>query len=158
MRETWGGDGRVGAAGLARLAIHVPGGWCLFGCMTSEAGRKRRGAEGLRVYHLALGLASQVDEILEAVHCRRGLADQLRRAADSVVLNIGEGAAHFSPGRKLYHYQTAHGSAAECIAALTLIAQRHRHPAAHRARNTANMISTMLMGMIQTQEKRRSEE
>jgi hypothetical protein len=41
------------------------------------------------------------------------MADQLRRSAESIVLNIAEGAGHYSPGRKIYHYQLARGSAGE---------------------------------------------
>jgi four helix bundle protein len=52
------------------------------------------------------------------------MADQLRRSAESIVLNIAEGAGHYSPGRKIYHYHLACGSAGECIAALTHLYRR----------------------------------
>ncbi len=47
----------------------------------------------------------------------RDLADQLRRAATSVVLNLGEGARSMK-GNKPKHYAIAHGSAGEVRAAL----------------------------------------
>jgi len=47
----------------------------------------------------------------------RDLADQLRRAATSVVLNLGEGARSMK-GNKPKHFAIAHGSAAEVRAAL----------------------------------------
>jgi four helix bundle protein len=77
------------------------------------------GPERLRVYQLALMFACQMDRALREVGCGSALSIQLVRAAESIILNIAEGAAHFSPGRKRYSYQIAHGSAGECIAALT---------------------------------------
>jgi len=47
----------------------------------------------------------------------RDLADQLRRAASSVVLNLGEG-QRSAKGNKQKHYAIAHGSANEVKAAL----------------------------------------
>ena len=51
--------------------------------------------------------------------CQRGrryLADQLRRAATSVSLNIAEGAGEFSPDEKSRFYRMAKRSATECAA------------------------------------------
>jgi four helix bundle protein len=112
------------------------------------------GPERLRVYGLALSLAGQVESLLSEARCSTSLADQLQRAADSVVLNIAEGSAHFSPGRKLYHYQTAHGSAAECVAALTRLRAQNPNLNIFRARTTADMISGMLVGLIHAQQAR----
>jgi four helix bundle protein len=47
----------------------------------------------------------------------RALADQLRRAATSIALNLAEGAQSLK-GNKPKHYAIAHGSAAEVRAAL----------------------------------------
>ncbi len=114
------------------------------------------GPERLRVYHLALKLVALVDRIAEDRSIARSILDQLRRAAESVVLNIAEGAGHFSPGRKIACYQIARGSAAECAAALTILKQRHSSPLIDEARRTANMICTMLTSLIHRQEKRRT--
>ena len=46
------------------------------------------------------------------------LADQLRRAATSVVLNIAEGAGEFSKPEKARFYRIARRSATECAAVL----------------------------------------
>jgi four helix bundle protein len=114
----------------------------------------RYGAERLRVYDLALDLASQVDGVLGGRVRSRSIGDQLRRAADSVILNIAEGAAHRTPGRKAWHYRIANGSAAECIAALTRLHRRKPSPSLTHARRTANMICVMLAALIRTQEPR----
>ena len=45
------------------------------------------------------------------------LADQMRRAASSITLNLGEGAG-CSGGRRRQHYEIAHGSAREVKACL----------------------------------------
>jgi four helix bundle protein len=47
----------------------------------------------------------------------RDLADQIKRAASSVVLNLGEG-QRSEKGNKRKHYAIAHGSASEVRAAL----------------------------------------
>ena len=47
----------------------------------------------------------------------RSLADQLRRAATSVALNIAEG-NHSDPGNRKARFFTAKGSASEAISAL----------------------------------------
>ena len=49
----------------------------------------------------------------------RDLADQLRRAATSVALNLSEGSQSLK-GNKNKHYSIAHGSAAEVRAALEI--------------------------------------
>jgi four helix bundle protein len=49
----------------------------------------------------------------------RDLADQMRRAASSVVLNLAEG-QRSTKGNKHKHYSIAHGSANEVKAALEL--------------------------------------
>lgn len=49
------------------------------------------------------------------------LGDQLSRAAQSVCLNLAEGAAARSRDVKLRHFHIALGSAGECAAALDLV-------------------------------------
>jgi four helix bundle protein len=114
-----------------------------------------RGPERLRVYHLAQDLATSVDRIARVSARNGSLADQLRRSAESIVLNIAEGAGHYSPGRKIYHYQLARGSAAECIAALTQVNRRRPSEVIASSRRSANMISAMLTALIHSLETRR---
>jgi len=50
----------------------------------------------------------------------RDLADQLQRAASSIVLNLAEG-QWLTGGNQRKHYEIAHGSANEAKAALALV-------------------------------------
>ena len=54
------------------------------------------------------------------------LADQLRRAGDSIALNLAEGAGRWAPREKAHFYAIALGSSAECGAILTICAIRRR--------------------------------
>ena len=74
------------------------------------------GHEKLTVYTLALDIARWA----QGVATRRTLKDQLVRAADSVVLNIAEGAARDGDARR-NHYRIALGSAAEVAAVMDLL-------------------------------------
>jgi four helix bundle protein len=112
------------------------------------------GPERLRVYDLALDLNSSIDGVIVSCGLKRSLADQLRRAGESVLLNIAEGAGHYSPARKAYHYQTARASATECIGALTRIHRLHPTEAATTTRRTANMVCALLNALIRAQRRR----
>ena len=73
--------------------------------------------ERLDVYRLALEWLAIADDIVQ--HLPRGrshLADQLTRAATSIVLNIAEGAGKYSNGDKRRYYLSAVGSTTECAA------------------------------------------
>ncbi len=76
--------------------------------------------ERLGVYRLALEFRKSLAPFAKV----RGIAplrDQLFRAADSVVLNIAEGAGRNSRADKLRFYEIAKGSATESAAALELL-------------------------------------
>ena len=73
--------------------------------------------EVLDVYQAAIEFVAVADEIAsQLAHGRGYLADQLRRAATSVVLNIAEGAGEFSRKDKARLYRIARRSATECAA------------------------------------------
>lgn len=75
--------------------------------------------ESLDCYHLAVAVARWVAATrFPARHA--DLADQALRAAQSVVLNIAEGAARRGPTSK-NHFRIALGSAAEASAVLDLV-------------------------------------
>lgn len=78
------------------------------------------GHERLDVYVLALGIARWAAQ--QAIPAqRKHLRDQLVRAADSVVLNIAEGAGREPGDARRNHFRIAAGSASEVAAVLDLI-------------------------------------
>jgi four helix bundle protein len=79
----------------------------------------------LDVYQRAiefLVLTTEVVEELPRGHAER--ADQLVRAAESVVRNIAEGAGRWSDADSAKHYKIARGSAMECAASLDVLRLR----------------------------------
>ena len=81
----------------------------------------------LDVYRVALDAAKWIHK---ASISPTSLREQARRAIDSVVLNIAEGADQRSPAMARKHYRIALGSAAEVAAAFDLIALRCTRPLA----------------------------
>ncbi len=77
---------------------------------------------GLHAHTLAVEAAGAVLSLVAAVPpCVRFLADQARRAACSVPLNLAEGHGRFGRDR-LQHYRIAYGSAKEAGNALEMLA------------------------------------
>lgn len=79
--------------------------------------------ERLDAYQCALRFAALSFTILEAMP--RGhaeLADQLRRATISVLLNIAEGAGKTTDRERSRYHAIARGSAMECAAIIDLLA------------------------------------
>lgn len=75
--------------------------------------------EKLDVYVLAIDFVARANGIIESLPRGRGyLADQLQRAALSIVLNVAEGAGKFAPKDKASFYTRARGSTTECAAVL----------------------------------------
>ena len=73
--------------------------------------------ERLEVYQVALDFLVAANNIVENLpRGRSHLADQLSRAATSIVLNIAEGAGKFSKADKRRYYLSAAGSTAESAA------------------------------------------
>ncbi len=106
----------------------------------------------LHVYRVAREFAIKAGDIAD--HLPRGrakLADQLRRAADSTLLNIGEGAARRSPRDKAHRYTIAQAECTECAAALELIELR-RLASPHAVLQTLHLaaqVCRMLEKLIQ---------
>jgi four helix bundle protein len=79
----------------------------------------------LDVYQRAIEFLALVYEIVEQLpkgHADR--ADQLVRAAESVVRNIAEGAGRWSGADSAKHYKIARGKAMECAASLDVLRLR----------------------------------
>ncbi len=75
--------------------------------------------ERLDVYQAAIQFLVLADGLAESLPRGRGyLADQLRRAASSICLNIAEGAGEFAAADKARFYRMARRSATECAAIL----------------------------------------
>ena len=86
--------------------------------------------EKLDVYELAIDFVAQANQVIEGLPRGRGyLADQLQRAALSIVLNIAEGAGKFSGPDKAAFYARARGSAMESAAVLDVCARLELVPA-----------------------------
>ena len=76
----------------------------------------------LQAQQVALEAVCKLRPIVEHIHRRdRSLADQIRRAASSVVLNLGE-AAYNNGGHRRSRFESARGSASEVRAALSVAA------------------------------------
>ena len=103
--------------------------------------------EKLHVYQTALHFVVLADDVASTASRGRGyLADQLRRAATSIPLNIAEGAGEFSRRDKARFYRIARRSAAECAAILDVC--RHLNLAAEHnitnGKELLNRIAAML--------------
>ena len=72
----------------------------------------------LVIYERALEMIAEIKPLIETIKQHdRDLANQLRRSASSVALNISEG-THSRGGNKRIRFENAAGSAAETRAAL----------------------------------------
>lgn len=85
--------------------------------------------EKLDVYVLAVDFVARANEVAGALPRGRGyVADQIQRAALSIVLNIAEGAGKYSGDDKAAFYARARGSATESAAALDVCAKLNMLP------------------------------
>lgn len=76
----------------------------------------------LAAYSRALEAVVALTPVIDAIPpSRSDLRDQLRRASNSIVLNLAEGAAELSPAEKARFYRFSRRSANECIAILDLL-------------------------------------
>ena len=107
--------------------------------------------EGLEVYQAAIRFVVMANDVVEQLPRGRGyLADQLQRAATSVVLNIAEGAGEFAPKEKARFYRMARSSATESAAVLDVcrnlkLLADERHAA---GRDLLLQVVSMLVRMI----------
>ena len=87
----------------------------------------------LDAYRVAVDVHRQVAKLSDEWSGRSDLADQARRAAASVPLNLAEGAGNRpGSGQRRKSYEIARGSAYEVAAALDLAAGLELSPAAER--------------------------
>ena len=77
--------------------------------------------ERLQAYQSALQFVRWSEPVLEKLPKTAAVYSQLDRARTSIVLNIAEGNAKFTPPDKCKYFDTAHGPAVECAACLDLL-------------------------------------
>lgn len=83
--------------------------------------------ESLKVWHIAANLSNQIDLLTKSFPAEEkySLSTQMRRAADSVVLNIAEGSTGQSTPEFKRFLGFALRSAVEVVSALLLAAMRN---------------------------------
>ena len=104
--------------------------------------------ERLDVYRVSLDFIVVADDtVAQFPRGRSHLADQLHRAATSIVLNIAEGAGKLSRPDKRRYYLSAAGSATECAAIFDVLhllrlvpVERHAEAKALRERIASMLI------------------
>jgi four helix bundle protein len=106
----------------------------------------------LDVYRCSIQLLALTAEVLETLSKSKGnavIADQLKRAALSIPLNIGEGAGKSTPPDQTKHYVIARGSAMECSAIYdaALVLKLVDEGTANRAEELVTRIVGMLTKM-----------
>jgi four helix bundle protein len=109
--------------------------------------------EKLEVYCVAVEYADAADAI--AAKLKRGNAhirDQLRRASDSIVNNVAEGAGEFQPAEKARFYRIALRSCTESAATLHMCQRRRlgELDAIEDARKLLKRVVEMLTRLIQS--------
>ncbi|HSD19252.1 MAG TPA: four helix bundle protein [Anaeromyxobacter sp.] len=112
--------------------------------------------EKLDVYGLAIDFVARANDVVELLPRGRGyLADQLQRAALSIVLNIAEGAGKFSGDDKAVFYVRARGSATESAAVLDVCARLNLLPAALCQQHKAILerVAQMLTKLIRAHQR-----
>ncbi len=98
---------------------------------------------------IAYQIALEFHRLVAPLARYRGLAsvrDQLLRAADSVVLNIAEGAGRLARDDKHRFYEIAMGSLLECSAVLDGL--RHRHAIAPQTYVDARTLAVRLYQIL----------
>ncbi len=115
--------------------------------------------EKLEVYRIAMEYADAADDIASGL--KRGNAhvrDQLRRASDSIVNNIAEGAGEFQPAEKARFYRIALRSSTECAATLHTCQRRNLGDldAIEAARVLLKRVVEMLTRLIRSTARRQA--
>lgn len=109
---------------------------------------KRFDFERLDVFDVSLDAVAAMDDLAEELPDGRGyIRDQLRRAANSIALNIAEGAGEFAPVEKARFYRIAKRSTTECAGQL-LVARRLGLLPATRVDPSLGLLERMLAMLV----------
>jgi four helix bundle protein len=111
----------------------------------------------LAVFGHAVEAVALIDELAEELPDGRAyIRDQLRRAANSIALNIAEGAGEFLPAEKARFYRMAKRSATECAGQL-LVCERlglAKAPRIDASLDLLQRVIAMLVTLVQGQGER----
>ena len=114
--------------------------------------------EKLEVYCVAVEYADAADAIAAKIkHGNAHVRDQLRRASDSIVNNVAEGAGEFQPAEKARFYRIALRSCTESAATLHTC-QRRRLTDLDEIENARKLLKReveMLTRLVQSVARRR---
>lgn len=112
--------------------------------------------EKLEVYRQALAFVGWLSPILEGMLKASDVKDHLERASNSIVLNIAEGNGKYAPKDRCRFFDTAHGSALECAAALDILVARQKMTgeAVRPGKEQLQHIVRMLYGLIKRNSSR----
>jgi four helix bundle protein len=112
--------------------------------------------ERLEVYQEAIIFVAWLSDVMQQVDRAGDVKDQVDRASTSIPLNIAEGNGKYSPKDRCRFFDTAHGSALECAAALdTLVAKRKLTVEQIRpGKERLQRIVRMLIGLIKRNSSR----
>ncbi|MCB9673686.1 MAG: four helix bundle protein [Alphaproteobacteria bacterium] len=112
--------------------------------------------EKLDAYAKAIAMVVCIDSLASDLPPGRAyIRDQIRRSANSVVLNLAEGAGEFSPAEKARFYRIAKRSATETAAQLTVMEELGLVRDTKEGRELLHRVVSMLVKMIATAERSR---
>jgi four helix bundle protein len=119
--------------------------------------------ERLEVYQESIRFIAWVTTLLEQSIRVGDVKDQLDRASTSIPLNIAEGNGKYTPKDRCRFFDTAHGSALECAAALDVLVAKSKVALqqVEPGKESLQKIVRMLMGLIKrnsTREYERTED
>lgn len=104
--------------------------------------------ERLDVFRVALEVVAILDDLVGELPDGRGyIRDQLRRAANSIPLNIAEGAGEFLPAEKARFYRIAKRSATECAGQI-LVCRRLGVADAPRVEAALNVLQRVIAMLV----------
>ena len=106
--------------------------------------------EKLNAYQDALSFVAWTEPVLERTSKSSAVFGQLDRARTSIVLNIAEGNAKFTPPDRCKFFDTSRGSAVECAACLDLlfIKQVLNENEVEAGKSRLSKIVSMLVGLM----------
>jgi four helix bundle protein len=112
--------------------------------------------EKLDVYQESLAFVAWLTPRLESLAKAADVKDHLDRAATSIPLNIAEGNGKFSKKDRCRYWDTAHGSALECAAALDVLVAKGKLSAEQVLPGKERLVRIvkMLVGLLKSQSER----